>query len=332
MTEKLELQEIFELFFDEMPQSFEIINSSRGESDFREAVIAQWSDGRKYVLKLADNDFTFAERITAWRRCAEEHRKLGYYAPAIIFAKNSGFPTVEYKGRRCTAYVEEFAAYPCCKDDCLSLENTKAAAIMMAKIAALRLDFTEYPSGYCLFERFCESDKTDEVLEEALLWKSYADKLPQEFSAQTERIWERWLQNRAELEKLYGSLPTSVFQADVNPTNILVDDNGALVGVFDFNLCGKDTLVNYLFREFDHDKNAETILLALKAASTVYRFSDEEIAAMPLVFRCVRPLFTQYDDRLKNADGLERSEIQKILDEIEYLQTMEIDFAAACKG
>lgn len=332
MMEELQLKNIFALFFDEMPQSWELHNSSRGENDFREAVIAQWSDGSRYVLKLADNDFTFEERITAWQRCAEEHRKLGYYAPKILSAKGGGFPTVEYKDRRCTAYAEEFAAYPCCKDDCLSAENVKAAAIMMARIAALRLDFTEYPSGYCLFERFCESDKTDEVLEEALLWKSYADKLPQEFSAQTERIWQRWLDNRRELEKVYGSLPTSVFQADVNPTNILVDDNGALVGVFDFNLCGRDTLVNYMFREFDHDKNAQTILLALKAASTVYRFSDEEIAAMPLVFRCIRPLFTQYDDRLKEADGLARDEIQKILDEIEYCQTMEIDFAAACRG
>lgn len=87
------------------------------------------------MLKLADNDFTFAERITAWQRCAEEHRKLGYYAPAIISAKDGGFSTVEYKGRSCVAYVEEFAAYPSCKDDCLSVENTKAAAIMMAKIA-----------------------------------------------------------------------------------------------------------------------------------------------------------------------------------------------------
>jgi len=30
-------------------------------------------------------------------------------------------------------------------------------------------------------------------------------------------------------------LPTSVFQADLNPTNLLVDDKGAFAGVFDFN-------------------------------------------------------------------------------------------------
>ncbi|MBP5249716.1 MAG: hypothetical protein J6Z46_06895 [Lachnospiraceae bacterium] len=45
---------------------------------------------------------------------------------------------------------------------------------MTAKIAAKHFDYTEYPSGYCLFDTFCPSDKTDEVLENALEWKKIA--------------------------------------------------------------------------------------------------------------------------------------------------------------
>ena len=45
--------------------------------------------------------------------------------------------------------------------------------ITTAKIAAKYLDYTSYPSGYCLFDTFCPSDETDEVLENALSWTEF---------------------------------------------------------------------------------------------------------------------------------------------------------------
>jgi hypothetical protein len=66
------------------------------------------SSGDRYVIKLADNDFTSPDRIRVWQRCAEEYRKLGYYCPRILADRSGTFPTVEYKGRKCAAYTEEF--------------------------------------------------------------------------------------------------------------------------------------------------------------------------------------------------------------------------------
>ena len=117
-----------------------------------------------------------------------------------------------------------------------------------AKIAGKYLDYGKYPSGYCLFDTFCPSDEVDEVLENALSWKEYAETLPEEFTEQVQQIWQLWMKNRRELEQIYHTLPTSVFQADLNPTNLLIDENGKFVGVYDFNLCGKDVFLNYLFR------------------------------------------------------------------------------------
>lgn len=57
------LYDIAGLFFENKPVSFEIIDSSRGKYDFREVVIVTFDDGRKAVIKLADNDFTFPEKI-----------------------------------------------------------------------------------------------------------------------------------------------------------------------------------------------------------------------------------------------------------------------------
>lgn len=59
-----ELISIFQLFFDELPYLYESKNTSRSDMDFIEAIIAEWSSGEKYVLKLSDNDFTFSEKIS----------------------------------------------------------------------------------------------------------------------------------------------------------------------------------------------------------------------------------------------------------------------------
>jgi len=290
--ENKELINIFQLFFDELPHHYEIKNTSRGDSDFREAVIAEWSSGEKYVIKLSDNDFTFPEKIETWKRCAEEYRKLGYYCPVIFSSKQGDFPRVTYKGHNCVVYAEEFC---------------------------------NYPSGFCLFEKFCPSDETDEVLETAMAWKKYADSLPERFQAQIQRIWQRWIDNRNELEKIYYQLPTSVFQADLNSTNLLLDDNGEFVGVFDFNLCGRDVFLNYLFREIHWQYDEKYLLETLRKVSQVYCFSDLEKQAAPLLYRCLKPL---WDIKALKDTGNDENAIQVELDNTEELQTKEIEFAA----
>ncbi len=65
----------------------------------------------------------------------------------------------------------------------------------------LKFDYTDWPSAYCLFETFCPSDQT-EVLENALEWKAAAESLPERFSAQVQRIWQRWNENREKLAAL----------------------------------------------------------------------------------------------------------------------------------
>lgn len=97
------------LFCDEEPISFESINTSRGELDFREVIIPRFASGNKFVIKLSDNDFTFSDKIEMWRRTVEEYRKLGYCCPAILHDKTGKYPTVSYKGHKCIAYAEEYS-------------------------------------------------------------------------------------------------------------------------------------------------------------------------------------------------------------------------------
>ncbi len=330
------IRQIFRLFFDEEPTEAQTLTTSRGDDDFRAAFIIETDEGNKYVLKLADNDFTFPERIAVWKRTVEEYRRLGYFCPIIHTDKSGGFPIVEFSGHKCAAYVEDFAPFRPAEDrfsDDSSRNNELQENCkrdiwrMTAKVAAQYFDYTEYPSAYCLFETFCPSDKTDEVLDNALEWKAYADTLPEEFKEQTERIWRLWIDNRAALEPIYKQLPTSVFQADLNPSNILLDEDGNFVGVYDFNLCGRDVFLNYLMREnYDgFEREIGLIRAALKTACEYYRFSELEKDTALMLYRCLKPLWFSRVEELKEC-GNDPKAIKALLDEIEYYLTAPIDF------
>lgn len=337
MTE-LEQNSIFRLFHDGEPVSFETINTSRGASDFREVIVARTASDEKYVLKLADNDFTFPDKIDMWRRTVEEYRRLGYYCPAILPDKTGHFPSVRYKGHDCVAYAEEYAPYIPVEQRNQDISEQSAVSaseyeedawIMTARVAAKYFDYTSYPSAYCLFETFCPSDKTDEVLENALSWKEYAEMLPDEFREQVQRIWLLWDENRKALEPVYKTLPTSVFQADLNPSNILLDETGKFVGVYDFNLCGKDVFLNYLFRErFDSDFETELdmIIKTLQTVSKHYHFSKTEKNAALMLYRCTKPLWF---NKLQKLKGLQTDldAAREYLNETERYLTETIDFS-----
>lgn len=332
------IREIFARFFGGTPVSADVIDTSREDSDFRQTVIVTTAEGEKYVLKIASNDFTFPEKMRMWQRTAEEYRALGYYCPRILCDREGAFPEVEYRGRRCFVHAEEFSRCRSLEDRAAEDGNGQGADrspyfrdiwIMTARVAAKKFDYTEYPSAYCLFERFCPSDRTDEVLENALEWKKTADALPPEFAAQTQRIWDLWRRNREALESLYAGLPTSVFQADLNPTNLLIGEDGTFRGVYDFNLAGKDVFLNYLMRENydDFEQEIEKIRKALRTASEVYSFSEEEKrAALPL-YRCLKPLWYTRVEEIREA-GNDAEKIRRCLDRVEYYLTEEIDFAS----
>ena len=332
---------VFSLFFDGVPKTVQNIDTSHGDGDFRAAFIVEADTGEKYVIKLAENDFTVPERIGVWQRTAAEYRKLGYYAPVIHGDKTGSFPAVEYHGHRCVAYAEDFAPFRPAEDRMKGDGAANAALYqsyqhdvwrMTARIAELHLDYTDLPSAWCLFDTFCPSDKTDEVLENALLWKEYADTLPDEFKPQVEKIWRLWKDNRAALEAVYQSLPASVFQADLNPTNILLDDGGRFVGVYDFNLCGREVFLNYLMREnySGFQKEVSMIRDALRIAGEYYHYSDaEKNTALPL-YRCLKPLSFISLETLKEA-GNDKNAVKAVLDETESALTAPIDFKG-CMG
>ena len=85
----MDIKEIIGLFADAQPLECEIKNTSHGEDDFREAVIARWEKGAlppelgdRMVIKLASNGFTDPAHLEMWERLAEEYRRRDAGVPA----------------------------------------------------------------------------------------------------------------------------------------------------------------------------------------------------------------------------------------------------------
>lgn len=132
------------------------------------------------------------------------------------------------------------------------------------------------------------------------------ESLPQ-WKNRFDKIWTAFEENRKELEKVYPLLPVSVFQADLNHSNILLDDDKNFVGMLDFNLCGRDTVLNHLFREilleYDickndifyskeaNDRTTELFLSKVRLVAEAYPFSELEKSAAVLVYRYLRPFW-----------------------------------------
>lgn len=346
MDEKSFVSYIYSLFFNTELKTYAVKNIRNQDVDFREVFFCEDTDGNKSVIKLAENDFTSPERIAVWKRCAEEYRKLGYYCPKIYSAFDGTFPVLPYRNHTCTIFAEDFSRYPTAD----SFEESKLlinggysyledAIAMNARVAAAHFDFASFPSAWCAFEKFCPSDTDDEVAENAEEWREIAKKLPDTYQPQVDRIWNLWQENRSKLQKIYGLLPTSVFQADINHHNILLDEGGIFKGVLDFNICGRDTVVNYLFRESAHlntvpwsDEQeekmyAKRILKAISIFKKHYFFSSLETEAAPLLYRYHRPLW-MFNWDLEQANGNCKI-IEKCLCNAENLLTEEIDWKSA---
>lgn len=320
---------IIKMFTAEAVSEYSIKDSSRGDSDFREAVFVTAESGNRFVIKLACNSFTSAESIRMWQRCAEEYLKHGYYCPHIFASLDGHFPTVEYKGHECVVYAEEFSKYESVDKVDEAESYRDELYIMTARIAAQYYDYTSIPSAYTLFDLF-PGDEVDEVTLNALEFRKYCQTLPECFKEQADRIFQRWEENRKALEGVYHKLPFSVFQADFNDTNVLVDKEGRFVGIYDFNLAGRDEILNYLFREIFNgtfEEELNEILRALKIASEYYRFSEEEIKAAPLIYRCVKPIWYTRVYELKEVKDDVKA-IQDCLDKMENAQIREIDFGS----
>lgn len=332
------------LYFDTEVADVEVKDSSHGDRDFRKAYVVN-NGTCKIVIKHFSNSFSDQKRIMGWFRLMDEYRKIGLYCPSVIpnrYGELLHTHTVD--GRDYYIYAEEFAPFQTAEQFGIEKRQYMPDVLRaLGTIASKRLDFLDFPSAYCLLEPFSDEDTTDEETECALLFIDYIKKnLPQHLR-RAEKLLDLFYKNQEECRKVYAALPTSCFQSDLNSSNILLDDNLKFVGLFDFNLCGKEKILNYAMREalwatyqsclVDQDNNyifyfdkklddirMKSFLENMSYIQETYMFSDVERKAFPVLLRYINT-FWWYSLSDLEFFSKDDHKVEKILDWFEFQMT-----------
>ncbi len=339
------------LYYDTETVDVQILDLCRGDDDYRKIYIAD--DGRrKLVIKYFSNTFSSERRITGWFRLMEEYRKTGLYCPAVIPNREGGLlhcDTVD--GRRYYTYAEEYSIYETAehigKDKYKNAQGhncfTPDVMRSLGKIASAKLDILNWPSAYCLLEPFCAPDTADEATDCAIGFVQYIKENIPAYLPRAEYLLEMFYKRQKELRMVYSSLPTSCFQADLNDSNILLDGDNKFVGLIDFNLCGKEPILNYAVREalwgvsdkrlfgekgsrlYFYHKELDDLRIELFLNNTSYiqenyEFTAFEKSAFPILFRYMNSFWWFHLNEIKLIQE-DENKITLLLDWLERQMT-----------
>lgn len=335
------------LYYDSEVSDVKTLDLCRGDDDYRKVHIVD--DGhRKLVIKYLSNTFSDRRRIEGWFKLMDEYRKIGLYCPAVVPNRNGELLHCDTKdGRDYYTYAEEYSTYETAehigkdkyKDeqghDCFTPDVMRS----LGKIASAKLDILDWASAYCLLEPFCAPDTTDEATECAVAFVNYIrDNIPA-FLPRAEALLEMFYKRQEELKTVYPSLPTSCFQADLNDSNILLDEDSNFVGLIDFNLCGKEPILNYAVREalwgvsdkrlfgekdsrlYFYDKELDNLRINLFLENIAYiqesyKFGSLEKDAFPILFRYMNSFWWFHLDEIKLIKE-DESKITQLFDWLE---------------
>ena len=339
------------LYYDTEVSNVKTLDLCRGDDDYRKVHIVD--DGhRKLVIKYLSNTFSDKHRIEGWFKLMDEYRKIGLYCPAIVPNCNGELlhcDTVD--GRDYYTYAEEYSVYETAehigkekyKDaqghDCFTPDVMRS----LGKIASAKLDILDWPSAYCLLEPFCAPDITDEATECAVAFVDYIRKNIPAHLPRAEALLKLYYQRQRELQAVYSLLPTSCFQADLNDSNILLDESNQFVGIIDFNLCGKEPILNYAVREalwnvsdnrlfgekdsrlyfYDEELDELRIKPFLKNIGHIqecYAFSEFEKYVFPILFRYMNSFWWFHLDEIELIKE-DEPKIVKLFDWLEHQMT-----------
>ena len=311
--EQQEINKMIAFFHTEEPVSCKWEDTWTEEEDSRTIIYVEYPEG-KYVIKAAANDFTTTERVAGWVEMINNFREMGYYCPMLRKSRNGNYAEMlEVQEKNFVVWEEEFAKYSLPKDvkDKPKTADGKRYLYVdekhefVAKVGQKHFSNTWGDSLYVRLAPvgWAETDEVTDCVEE--FKKLVKEKAPK-FNGRLERVLALFRENQEKLEQVYFNLPTSVFQEDTGDNDLLLDEEGHFRGVLDYNLSGKDTVLNMTFEAIWYggnespcpsedkglmsyyckeytDAQFERYLEGLRKFREYYEFTEEEAdAAMPL--------------------------------------------------
>jgi hypothetical protein len=201
------------------------------------------------VLRLNSAKVMTEKRLTELNTLIERYRSFGMLAPLFLKASEGDF-LVEQEGKYC--YLSEYLDLPLAetvKFRCRE-ELMRQRLVFISRFAQTfkNVDLVETVSMFSIFDLApydklsgLDIDEKQENLEQLVkdLKQTGYEDLAEKLNEQNEEI-------RSQLKPIYKDLPRCVFQGDENFSNLCVDENDQINGLFDFNMSGTEVNANYL--------------------------------------------------------------------------------------
>ena len=246
------IDDIIRLFHKEKATGYKIEEIRLEDDDSRWVLFVDFPKNQ-FVIKIAANDFTSKERINGWVEIINTYRSLGYYSPALMKSRNNNYAEeIIFHSKPCVVWEEEFAEYHLCNSLDKSVYTGRDGRYVfqgdvlafLGKVAEKHYDFFPYKSGWVRFEPFGANETTDEITQCVKKFDMLVKEKAPQYIPRWEKIYSLFEENKKQLMQIYKTLPTSVFQGDHFPGNLLLGEDGHLKGVIDYNLAGTDTVIN----------------------------------------------------------------------------------------
>ena len=322
-------------FYNETPPlNYTILKCYDQMDDFRLAVLFEFED-KGIVLKICKNHYTNRFRLSNMQHVMSTFRmETGLLVPNILKDFHGNYVnSCSINQQVYYVWAEEFLQGRSYRDfpdtELLGQNNLYVfhndVLEFLAYVANKHYAFDNLAAGKSSFSYFFPgaADEMQENLHEATIIFSKRFKSLHEKFLDIKRAF---LKNQSEYFSFYNQLPRSTFQGDLNKTNLILNDLGHLKGIVDFNLCGEDAILNYIFREIIENLCEDAIfyersapqynfyekrtsdfywysfLSNLEYISRFYKFTAKERFAANLAYRYLRPFDYRIIEKLREID------------------------------
>ncbi len=225
---------------------YKMVDSSHGEDDTRHNYIID----KRYVLRVNTAPVMTEERLAELNPLIDRYNAFGLLAPHFICGTDGRFLR-QQDGNY--IYLSEYLDFPLADDLCQNhperKENLKEQRLVLVARFAEQFKDQGLIDTWSMFSMFelapydvpCGVDEKQQNVDllTADLREQGQMQLADRMIAENGRI-------RSKLLPIYRELPHCVFQGDENFSNVCVDEDGKINGLFDFNMSGTDVNANYL--------------------------------------------------------------------------------------
>lgn len=247
MLNEINLNEICSNFSIDLKSVDEFIDSSKSSEDIRYNYLIN----NKYFLKVSNNQNYDEIFFKDMDMLIKNYQSIGIYCPALIRTKdNNLFVSYECQSLVYICYIEEKSEYPVRSNKIERDYQFKKSVIEHLGVFASNYsnkNLSETRSMWSIIELCAYDTGIDEKQENFDLLCDSLIKIGKDILVEQLVKMNQDARNRIKNEMSF--LPKTVFQGDLNESNILVDERDDFKGIIDFNMYGTEININCFLNE-----------------------------------------------------------------------------------